>query len=163
MQASSTGPRRESASAIHSKATPSILPIGALPEIEATLTNLAGTDQRTVAGGKGRTAAATANAGATLWKMRPPTTTAATNSAALFAGNEGFNAYGNGNLLVNSVDWASEQENLINITPNTPKERTFIPPTQLRLLLILLLSVIIIPGVVIFAGVSTWLARRRQG
>lgn len=82
---------------------------------------------------------------------------------SLFAGNEGFNAYGNGNLFVNSVDWASEQENLINITPNTPKERTFIPPTQLRLLLILLLSVIIIPGVVIFAGVSTWLARRRQG
>ncbi len=29
-----------------------ILPIGALPEIEATLTNLAGIDQRTVAGGK---------------------------------------------------------------------------------------------------------------
>jgi NADH-quinone oxidoreductase subunit G len=29
-----------------------ILPIGALPEIEATLTNLAGTDQGTVAGGK---------------------------------------------------------------------------------------------------------------
>ena len=39
---------------------------------------------------------------------------------SFFATNEAFDAYGNGNIFVNSVDWAAEQENLINITPNTP-------------------------------------------
>ena len=82
---------------------------------------------------------------------------------SLFAEDKGFDAYGNGNFFVNSVDWASEQEDLINITPNTPTERTFIPPTQIQLLIILLGSVIIIPGLVVFAGVSAWLARKRQG
>lgn len=82
---------------------------------------------------------------------------------SIFANDQGFSAYGNGNFFVNSVDWASEQEDLINITPNTPTERTFVPPSQIQLLLILLGSIIIIPGLVVFAGVSAWLARRRQG
>jgi len=82
---------------------------------------------------------------------------------SLFAEDKGFNAYGNGNFFINSVDWASEQEDLINITPHTPTTRTFVPPSQIQLLAILLGSVIIIPGLVVFAGVSAWLARRRQG
>lgn len=82
---------------------------------------------------------------------------------SFFATDEAFDAYGNGNFFINSVDWAAEQENLINITPNTPTARTFIPPSQIQLLLILLGSVLVIPGLVVFAGVSAWLARRRQG
>lgn len=82
---------------------------------------------------------------------------------SFFATNEAFDAYGNGNFFVNSVDWAAEQENLINITPNTPTARTFIPPNQIQLLLILLGSVLVIPGLVVFAGISAWLARRKQG
>ncbi len=80
-----------------------------------------------------------------------------------FATNDMFDVYGNGNFFVNSVDWAAEQENLINITPNTPTARTFIPPNQIQLLIILLGSILIIPGLVVFAGISSWLARRRQG
>lgn len=82
---------------------------------------------------------------------------------SFFATNEAFDAYGNGNFFINSVDWAAEQENLINITPNTPTARTFIPPSQIQLLLILLGSVLVIPGLVVFAGISSWLARRKQG
>lgn len=82
---------------------------------------------------------------------------------SFFATNEAFDAYGNGNIFVNAVDWAAEQENLINITPNTPTARTFIPPTQIKWLIILLGSVLVIPGMVVFAGISSWLARRRQG
>ncbi|MEP7134072.1 MAG: Gldg family protein [Chloroflexota bacterium] len=82
---------------------------------------------------------------------------------SVFADDKGFDAYGNGNIFVNSVDWAAEQEDLINITPHTPTERTFVPPSQIQLLIILLGSVIIIPGLVVFAGISSWLARRRQG
>ncbi|HSO12186.1 MAG TPA: hypothetical protein VLT51_07410, partial [Anaerolineales bacterium] len=66
-------------------------------------------------------------------------------------------------IFVNSVDWAAEQENLINITPNTPTARTFIPPKQIQSLIILFGSILIIPGLVVFAGISSWLARRRQG
>jgi gliding motility-associatede transport system auxiliary component len=43
---------------------------------------------------------------------------------SLFAGDQLFDAYGNGNIFVNSVDWSAEQENLINITPRTPVQRT---------------------------------------
>ena len=82
---------------------------------------------------------------------------------SFFASNEMFDVYGNGNFFINSVDWAAEQENLINITPNTPKQRTFIPPNQIQLLIILLGSILVIPGLVVFAGISSWLARRRQG
>ena len=82
---------------------------------------------------------------------------------SVFATDEGFNIYGNGNIFVNSLDWAAFQEDTISITPYTPTERTFIPPDQLRWIIILLGSVIILPGLVVFAGISTWLARRKQG
>jgi len=82
---------------------------------------------------------------------------------SVFASDQGFDAYGNGNIFINSVDWAAEQENLINITPNTPKTRTFTPPSQLQWIVILLGSVLLIPGLIIGAGISTWLSRRRQG
>ena len=82
---------------------------------------------------------------------------------SIFADDKGFDAYGNGNFFANSVDWASEQEDLINITPHAPTTRTFVPPSQIQLLVILLGSILIIPGFVVFAGISAWLARRRQG
>lgn len=74
-----------------------------------------------------------------------------------------FDAYGNGDMFVNSVDWAAEQEDLTSITPKTPTERTFTIPNQFVWIAILLGSVIVIPGLVVLAGVSTWLSRRRKG
>lgn len=82
---------------------------------------------------------------------------------SFFATDEMFDVYGNGNFFINSIDWAAEQENLINITPNTPTQRTFLPPNQIQLLIIMLGSVLVLPGLVVFAGISSWLARRRQG
>jgi ABC-type uncharacterized transport system involved in gliding motility auxiliary subunit len=82
---------------------------------------------------------------------------------SVFATDKGFDAYANGDIFVNSVDWAAEQGNLINITPRTPVDRTFNPPSQVSLIAILMGSVILIPGLVLVAGVSNWLARRRQG
>jgi len=82
---------------------------------------------------------------------------------SLFATDQAFDYLGNGNMFVNSVDWAAEQEDLLNITPNTPKERTFVPPSQIQMLIIWLSAVVIIPGLIVLAGVSTWLARRRRG
>jgi ABC-type uncharacterized transport system involved in gliding motility auxiliary subunit len=83
------------------------------------------------------------------------------NSA--FATDRGFDAYANGDIFVNSVDWAVQQGNLINLTPHTPIARTFTAPTQVEFIAILLGSVIVIPGLIIAAGISNWLARRRRG
>jgi ABC-type uncharacterized transport system involved in gliding motility auxiliary subunit len=80
-----------------------------------------------------------------------------------FAVDQIFDAYGNGDMFVNSVDWSAEQEDLANITPKTPTERTFKIPGQLQWIAILLSSVFIIPGLVVLAGVSAWLSRRRKG
>jgi ABC-type uncharacterized transport system involved in gliding motility auxiliary subunit len=82
---------------------------------------------------------------------------------SVFATDDGFDAYGNGNIFANSVDWAASQEDSISVTPYTPTERTFVAPDQIRWIIILLGSVVILPGLVIFAGISTWLARRKQG
>ena len=80
-----------------------------------------------------------------------------------FAVDQIFDAYGNGDMFVNSVDWSAEQENITNITPKTPTERTFKIPGQFQWIAILLGSVFIIPGLVVLGGVSTWLSRRRRG
>ena len=82
---------------------------------------------------------------------------------SLFAVDQIFDQYGNGDMFVNSVDWTAEQEDIANITPKTPTERTFNPPDQIQWIAILLGSVLIIPGLVVFAGFSSWLTRRRQG
>jgi ABC-type uncharacterized transport system involved in gliding motility auxiliary subunit len=80
-----------------------------------------------------------------------------------FAVDQIFDAYGNGDMFVNSVDWSAEQEELASITPRTPTERTFKIPGQFQWIAILLGSVFVIPGLVVLAGVSTWLSRRRKG
>lgn len=82
---------------------------------------------------------------------------------SVFATDEGFDAYGNGNIFINSVDWAAEQEDLINITPRTPTLRTFVPPTNIGFIIMIIVAVLVLPGIVIFAGVSSWLARRKRG
>lgn len=74
-----------------------------------------------------------------------------------------FDSYGNSDMFVNSVDWSAEQEDLANITPKTPTERTFKIPSQPVWIVILLSTVFVIPGLVVLAGVSTWLSRRRKG
>lgn len=80
-----------------------------------------------------------------------------------FAIDTNFDALGNGAVFVNSVDWAATQENLIQITPHTAIERSFNAPSQIQWILILLGSVFILPGLVIIAGFSSWLTRRRRG
>ena len=82
---------------------------------------------------------------------------------SLFASDDFFDTYGNGNIFVNALDWAAFQEDSISITAYTRTERMFIAPEQTQWIIILLGSVIILPGLVILAGVSTWLTRRRQG
>jgi ABC-type uncharacterized transport system involved in gliding motility auxiliary subunit len=80
-----------------------------------------------------------------------------------FATDQIFDAYGNGDMFVNSVDWTAEKENLASITPKNTTQRTFQVPSQIHWILILLSSIFVIPGLVLLGGISTWLARRRVG
>jgi ABC-type uncharacterized transport system involved in gliding motility auxiliary subunit len=79
-----------------------------------------------------------------------------------FASNADFFSYANGDLLVNTIDWAARQESLISLTPKQSTPRFVTPPTAQAVGLIFLLTVIVIPGVVVAAGVYVWLSRRRR-
>lgn len=80
-----------------------------------------------------------------------------------FAANTFFSQYGNGDLLINAVDWATEQEDLINLTPKDNITRMMVPPRPYMMNLILLGSVFMIPGVVLLGGIVVWAQRRRRG
>ena len=82
---------------------------------------------------------------------------------SLFATDDVFDAYGNGNMFINSVDWAAEQEDLINITPREQTPRMFTPPTNGVFIIMIIISIFVLPGLVVFSGVSSWLARRKKG
>jgi ABC-type uncharacterized transport system involved in gliding motility auxiliary subunit len=79
-----------------------------------------------------------------------------------FAVNAAFYQYGNGDLLVNSIDWANKQENIITLTPKTTTQRNLIPPTTAGMAIIFL-AVFSLPVLVIIAGIVVWIRRRQKG
>ena len=80
-----------------------------------------------------------------------------------FASTSNFAQYGNGDFLINSIDWAAKQENLINLTPKSSTERILVMRDQSSMGLILLGTVFLLPGIVIISGVAVWIQRRRRG
>ena len=80
-----------------------------------------------------------------------------------FASDLFFDQYANGDLLINSIDWAAGQENMINLTTPTVTQRTLRPVSSLAMLLIALSTVIMVPGLVIGGGIAAWLVRRSRG
>lgn len=80
-----------------------------------------------------------------------------------FAADANFNAYQNGALAVNAIDWAAQQENLINLTPKTTTERMIVPPDRFTMGFIFLGFVLALPGSSIVAGIIVWIQRRRRG
>ena len=82
---------------------------------------------------------------------------------SLFITDEAFGVYGNADIFVNAVDWSAQQDDLIQITPREPIERQFLIPSQFGSIAILLGSIFVLPGLVLLAGVSAWLSRRRRG
>ena len=82
---------------------------------------------------------------------------------SFFVRGQNFDQIGNGNFFINSVDWAAEQESLIQFTARSTTERTFVSPNNIGRLLIFVGSICILPGLILVAGIATWLARRRQG
>jgi ABC-type uncharacterized transport system involved in gliding motility auxiliary subunit len=66
-------------------------------------------------------------------------------------------------LLINAIDWATQQENQISLTPKNQVSRSFIPPDSVTMVGSILLSVCVIPLLVVLAGVWAWYSRRRRG
>jgi ABC-type uncharacterized transport system involved in gliding motility auxiliary subunit len=80
-----------------------------------------------------------------------------------YAVDRNYAAYGNGDFFINSVDWAAQQDNLINLTPKTTTQRVMVSPKSYVVNLIFLGTVILLPLLVVFAGVLVWIQRRHRG
>jgi ABC-type uncharacterized transport system involved in gliding motility auxiliary subunit len=76
-----------------------------------------------------------------------------------FATNGFLGISGNRDLFLNTVNWLAQQENLIAIRPKDPEDRR-ITLTRDQHTRIFWLTVFIIPGLILFAGVQTWWRRR---
>jgi ABC-type uncharacterized transport system involved in gliding motility auxiliary subunit len=82
---------------------------------------------------------------------------------ANFAINKNYSAYGNGDFMTNSVDWAAQQDKLINLTPKKTTQRILVPPQNLVMNLLVLGSVILVPGLILIVGIIVWSQRRKRG
>ena len=79
-----------------------------------------------------------------------------------FALDANFYFYANGDLIVNSIDWAAGQEQLINLTPKDTTQRMLLPPQSAMMNLILLGTVVILPALALLGGIWIWIQRRRR-
>jgi ABC-type uncharacterized transport system involved in gliding motility auxiliary subunit len=76
-----------------------------------------------------------------------------------FASNRYYNLSGNGNFFLNTVNWLTEESDLISIQPKTSSPRTVqFTPSQGRM--IFFVSVIILPLFILILGISVWIRRR---
>lgn len=76
-----------------------------------------------------------------------------------FAANTAIGLPGNRDFFVNTLNWLSQQENLIAVRPRQPEDRrlTMTADAQNR---IMILTLFIIPGLVFATGIYTWWKRR---
>jgi ABC-type uncharacterized transport system involved in gliding motility auxiliary subunit len=80
-----------------------------------------------------------------------------------FASNAFFSQYANGDIFINSIDWAAGQEQLINLTSPSTITRSLAFPSSFWLLVMAISFLCILPGLVIAGGVIAWLIRRSRG
>jgi gliding motility-associatede transport system auxiliary component len=76
-----------------------------------------------------------------------------------FVVNNALQVDGNRDLFINMVGWLAQQENLLSIRPRQPDDRrvTMTEDQQRR---VLWLSLLVIPGAIMAAGIFTWWQRR---
>ena len=89
----------------------------------------------------------------------PPSKVVVVVGDADFASNYLVAFQGNGDLFMNMVNWTAQQENLIAIRPKDPQDRR-ITLTEGQRSSIFYLTLIIIPGLFLVAGIATWWRRR---
>jgi len=141
------------------------IPIGAAVSAPATAVPAAKTAEggAGAAGAEGETGAAEttpASDTSTADDAAPkPETRLAAIGDSDFAANSMLGAQGNRDLFLNTVNWLAQQENLIAIRPREPDDRR-VTLTADQQTMVFWLSVVIIPGLLLMAGVHTWWRRR---
>ena len=73
--------------------------------------------------------------------------------------NSFINFNGNKDLALNSMNWLSSDEDLISIRPKQQEDRR-ITMTRAQLNMVRLASQFLLPGFVLFVGISVWWRRR---
>jgi ABC-type uncharacterized transport system involved in gliding motility auxiliary subunit len=91
----------------------------------------------------------------------------AQKSRLVVAGTSNFpiNSYfanqGNGNMFLNMVSWLAQDEDLISIRPKSPEDRRIIL-SQSQLAMLRLVTIFLLPGIALVAGIAVVLNRRRR-
>jgi len=90
----------------------------------------------------------------------------AIKSRMVVTGTSNFpvNAYfpqGNGNLFLNMVSWLAQDEDLISIRPKPPEDRRILL-SQAQMRMLLLFTVIVLPGIALITGFAVVWNRRRR-
>jgi ABC-type uncharacterized transport system involved in gliding motility auxiliary subunit len=76
-----------------------------------------------------------------------------------FATNRYFYFSANGNFFLNTVNWLTEEADLISIQPKTSSPRTIqLTPSQSKM--IFFVAIIFLPLAVLITGISVWVRRR---
>lgn len=76
-----------------------------------------------------------------------------------YASNQWINQQVNGDLFFNTVDWLAQDENLISIRPKSVTNRR-VTMTDAQSKLLWWFDLVVLPGIVIFAGAFIWWKRR---
>ncbi len=76
-----------------------------------------------------------------------------------FASNLALGVQGNRDFFLNAVNWLAQQENMIAIRAKEPTDRR-LTMTAAQQQIVYWLSLIVIPGLIILAGIQTWWRRR---
>jgi ABC-type uncharacterized transport system involved in gliding motility auxiliary subunit len=78
-----------------------------------------------------------------------------------FASDDVFANQGNGNLFMNMISWLAQDEDLISIRPKSPEDRR-IMLSQSQLVILLLITIIVLPGIALIVGIVVVVNRRRK-
>lgn len=79
-----------------------------------------------------------------------------------FADDNFYTYYANADLFLNSIDWAANQDDLINLTAREETTRLLVPPQIYVQGLIMLVSIGLIPGAIIVAATIIFVRRKRE-
>ena len=136
------------------------------PIAESTQYSWAETDKKQAAYDEGKDKKGPVTVGLTLTKTVDAKDKRSNEARIVVFGDVNFaqNAFvgipGNKQILLNSVAWLTEQENLIHLPPRDEhSDILMLSSTQLNYTF--LLVVVVLPGLVIAAGIAVWIRRKK--